>query len=164
MDPLQPGFQSLVSTLTGVGLTRVAKADANAGFLALFRQKAGQAESGGQTVYFADVLIELFTGKTKNSSPDVVVAAILNGEFDPQSPFTGLVYSKLALALSFFVLTGMWSATCDPEAKDAVIPTPAAYTEGLIWLIAQTHPAGNSKMAAGSWAVPPPPLAKFIGT
>jgi hypothetical protein len=158
MDPLQQGFHTLVSTLTGVGMTRVETADRNAGFLALFRQLGGQE----QGFLNADLLIKLFLDKTRNANANLVVKAILSGDYDNQPPFPNLKFSQLARSLSFFVLTGMWSPTCSSE--DAVIPAPAAYTEGLIWLIAQTHPVGNSKSAAGSWAVPPPPLSKFIGT
>lgn len=158
MDTLHTGFHTLVSTLTGVGLAKVQDADEQADYVSLFRERAGHDNAG----YAADGLVILFLKVAEQSSAAAAVSAILSGNYDALPSHSPLPFSKLTRALSFFVLTGMWSPTCSPE--DGVIPSMDAYTESLIWLIAQTHPVGYSNMASGSWATPPDALSKFIGT
>jgi len=49
-----------------------------------------------------------------------------------------------------------------PVNPDKVI-SPAAYTQGWMWRVAQTHPMGYSEWRFGYWATDPPPLDDFIG-
>jgi hypothetical protein len=49
-----------------------------------------------------------------------------------------------------------------PVNPDKVI-SPAAYTQGWMWRVAQAHPMGYSEWRFGYWAADPPPLDDFIG-
>ena len=42
------------------------------------------------------------------------------------------------------------------------VVSPAAYTTGWVWRIAQAHPMGYSDMQFGYWTHPPQPIADFI--
>jgi hypothetical protein len=41
--------------------------------------------------------------------------------------------------------------------------SPAAYTQGWAWRVAQAHPMGYSDLTFGYWKDPPPPLTNFTG-
>ena len=43
------------------------------------------------------------------------------------------------------------------------IVSPAAYTQGWVWRVAQAHPMGYSNLQFGYWNEDPKPLATFIG-
>lgn len=158
MDPLQDAFYKLVATLSGVAIAKVIRADQKANYFGLFNQLAGA--EGGQSN--AAALLALFvTLAEKGMAPQAIVSGILAGDYDPHAPAQGVVFSELTRALTLFVLTGLWDPNCNPE--NASIPTPEAYAEGLVWLIAQAHPAGYSNMLTRSWTNVPPPLSQFIG-
>jgi hypothetical protein len=54
-----------------------------------------------------------------------------------------------------------------PKPPDAAIPfrivSPAAYTQGWTWRVAQAHPMGYSDLTFGYWSKAPPPLNLFTG-
>jgi hypothetical protein len=51
-------------------------------------------------------------------------------------------------------------------SAEALIPfeviSPAAYTQGWVWRVAQAHPMGYSELQFGNWSTEPPELEKFI--
>ena len=48
-----------------------------------------------------------------------------------------------------------------PYPPDQII-SPAAYTQGWTWRVAQTHPMGYSELLFGYWSNEPPKLEAFI--
>lgn len=48
-----------------------------------------------------------------------------------------------------------------PLTPEQVV-SPAAYTQGWVWRVAQTHPMGYSEMLFGYWSNEPPALDAFI--
>src|SRR5208283_323943 len=48
-----------------------------------------------------------------------------------------------------------------PVTPDKII-SPAAYTQGWAWRVAQAHPMGYSELRFGYWSEMPQPLADFI--
>lgn len=160
MQTERDAFLLLASTLTGVSAAVVTAADGNADYFGTFVTLAGRDFGSGQ----GDELLKLFdTLAGQGKAPGDVVLGLLSGSIDRNPPpgFPQLAYGAMTRALSFLVLTGAWSPACNAEKMQ--IPSPEAYTQGLVWLIAQAHPEGNSLAAPQSWGVPPAPLTDFIG-
>ena len=152
-------FLQLASALTGVSADKIRRANQRASYLSHFQELAGKDQQGTP---LADIFIKVFMTLTERHDPETAIALISSGDLD-NLPSDQLQFSSIAQSLCFFLLTGQWQDLADPKSTP-VIPTSAAYTEGLVWLMAQTHPVGYSRMAAGSWKEPPPKLSDFIGT
>lgn len=162
---MEDSFRLLIATLCGVSTGKAALADTQANYLGLFRTASARSPFGAGA---ADALITLFYKLTNGAeSPKQAVTLILDGTFDTDPPpgFPVIAYSKLTRSLAFLVLTGGWHPDCvdTSSADDATIPSPAAYTSGMVWLIAQAHAQGYSRDLFGSWASPPDPLSSFTG-
>lgn len=153
-------FIALVSALTGVSIKVVGEAETTASYLSQFQALADPSSNGDGTY----VLVDAFTVLSQNIPPDQAAATILAGKLDGFSPNPNWPLSAMARSLMKFVLLGLW---LDPNntSKDyeGEIPTAVAYSESLVWLIAQAHAVGASKMAYGHWAGPPPSLKDMIG-
>jgi hypothetical protein len=77
----------------------------------------------------------------------------------------------LARSIVLMWLLGSWyepnelkrltTPTDNPFVSHEVV-SPAAYTAGWVWRIAQAHPMGYSDMQFGYWTHPPQPVADFI--
>ena len=151
-------FLEFVSTLTGVSQKVVGQAQNAAQYHENFSALADR-QTGVPNTF--DELLLLYMALTIHSSPDQAVTTILSGSYDSQCPPTW-PFSAQTRSLMNFVLLGTWFNPVDPT-DDGTIVTPSLYSESLVWLIAQAHPVGASKLAYGHWAAPPPPLKSLIG-
>jgi len=77
----------------------------------------------------------------------------------PNTPFDEISYQGLAQRITILWYTGVWTTMnwlgkkSQPD-RTAVI-SARAYQQGLIWLTAQTHPAGAKQPGYGSWSRKP---------
>jgi len=151
-------FVDLVSGLTGVSPRVASQAQAAARYLENYMQLADQVAGVGAT----DALLTIYADVRKSLPPGEAAKKLFLGGLDKTSPDKDWPFSAMARTLMKFVLLGVWY---DPKKKDddGTIPTAVSYSESLVWLIAQAHPVGASKLAYGYWANPPPPLDKLIG-
>lgn len=152
-------FVALVSDLTGVSQKIVGQAEAAASYLAQFTGVADKIAGAGATA----ALVAAYATLRAGLPPEKAVAALLDGALDPKSPCPNWPFSAMARSLMKLVLLGLWIDPTVPPPNDGVIPTAALYSESLVWLIAQAHPVGASKLAFGYWASPPPSLSDLIG-
>ncbi len=54
--------------------------------------------------------------------------------------------------------TGIWTSvtkTKDKEIRESAMISSESYSEGLIWVAAETHPAGAKQPGYASWSLPP---------
>ena len=151
-------FLEFVSTLTGVSQKVVGQAQNAAHYLENFAALA-EKQTGAKNTF--DELLMLYAILRSRSTPDQAVTTILSGAYDPKSPPTW-PFSAQTRSLMNFVLLGTWFDPADIN-DDGIIVTSALYSESLVWLIAQAHPVGASKLGYGHWAAPPPPLKSLIG-
>ena len=151
-------FLEFVSTLTGVSQKVVGQAQNAAQYLENFSTLADK-QTGVKNTF--DQLLLLYAIVRSRSTPDQAVAAILSGTYDPKSPPSWPISAQTRSLLNF-VLLGTWFDPTDPSDEGTIV-TPALYSESLVWLIAQAHPVGASKLAYGHWAAPPPSLQSLIG-
>lgn len=153
-------FLEFVSTLTGISQKVVGQAESAAEYMEHFATMANQMPTRQGS---ADDLLLLYAGVRSNLPPDQAVSAILSGAYDsPTKTPKDWPFSGMSRSLMNFVLLGMWFNPNDPN-DEGMIMTSALYAESLVWLIAQAHPVGASKLAYGHWAGPPPALKKLIG-
>ena len=151
-------FLEFVSTLTGVSQKVVGQAQTAAQYLENFSTLADKQTGVQKTI---DELLVLYAILRTRSSPDQAAATILSGAYDSKSPPTW-PFSTQTRSLMNFVLLGTWFDPANSDDEGTIV-TPALYSESLVWLIAQAHPVGASKLAYGHWAAPPPSLQSLIG-
>ncbi|PWU19925.1 MAG: hypothetical protein C5B50_05700 [Verrucomicrobia bacterium] len=81
------------------------------------------------------------------------------GLTDPNPPFDVMPHQALARRIILLWYTGVWTTMNWKETKSqdqrTSIVSARAYEEGLIWMVAQTHPAGAKQPGYGSWSRPP---------
>lgn len=152
-------FLTLVSDLTGVSQKIVGQAEAAASYLAHFSGVADKVAGPGATA----ALVSAYANLRSTMQPQKAAAALLGGALDGASPDPKWPFSAMARSLMKVVLLGLWIDPTVPLPNDGVILTAALYSESLVWLIAQAHPVGVSKLAYGYWASPPPSLNDLIG-
>jgi len=98
------------------------------------------------------------------SNPDAAAGKVLNNS-DPN-----IMYLGRSIILMWYL--GAWyepktlqkfnsSPPRPPYPADKVI-SPAAYTQGWTWRVAQAHPMGYSELLFGYWSKEPPALDAFI--
>jgi hypothetical protein len=103
---------------------------------------------------------------TELPKPDAdITAAILND--------SGTEVRYLARSIMLMWYLGAWYApnvlaeinagTISSEFAPAEVLSPAAYTQGWTWRVAQAHPMGYSELTFGYWEKVPPGLPSFIG-
>jgi len=99
------------------------------------------------------------------SDPAVAAGKVMNNA-DPKIKYLGR-----SIILMWYL--GTWF---DPKKLEAYnspksgpfpltpeqVVSPAAYTQGWVWRVAQTHPMGYSEMLFGYWSNDPPALDAFI--
>ena len=98
------------------------------------------------------------------SSPVTAAAKVMN------NPDSRIVYLGRSIILAWYL--GVWY---DPDVlktyntPDQPFPvpverviSPAAYTQGWTWRVAQAHPMGYSEMRFGYWAQDALPLSDYI--
>jgi hypothetical protein len=151
-------FLSLGAALTGISEKVVGEAQQAAPYLDTFTTFADGVAGAGAT----DILLRFWDMSLHPLPPDQAAAAILDGRGDSFSPDPNWPFSAMAKSLMKLLLLGVWYVPGQTDDEGS-IETAALYSESLVWLIAQTNPAGASKLAYGHWADPPPPLNKLIG-
>jgi hypothetical protein len=77
----------------------------------------------------------------------------------PQTPFDQMQYEGLAQRIILLWYTGIWTTMnwkdkLSQNARTAMV-SAEAYKEGLIWVAAETHPAGAKQPGYGSWSRKP---------
>lgn len=81
------------------------------------------------------------------------------------NPDPAVKYLGRSIILAWY--SGCWYAPKTLQAPPPINPdkviSPAAYTQGWMWRVAQAHPMGYSEWRFGYWAADPPPLDAFIG-
>lgn len=160
MDPVirLQTFIDLMSALTGVSARVCGQAQMAAHYLENYMAQADAIAGHGSS----DLLFGAFQQLRKTLPPHDAAKNLLAGTLDGQSPDKDWPFSEMARTLMKLVLLGVWY---DPRivGDEGRIRTAAAYSESLVWLIAQAHPVGASKLAYGYWAKVPPALKDLIG-
>ncbi len=104
---------------------------------------------------------------TKNAPTPAIAADQVMNNADPAVKYLGR-----SIILAWY--SGSWYAPKTLQAYNLPNPppppvnpdkviSPAAYTQGWMWRVAQAHPMGYSEWRFGYWAADPPPLDAFIG-
>ena len=94
------------------------------------------------------------------SNPDAAAEKVFN------NPDSGIRYLGRSIILMWYL--GAWyppkaleNFKSPPYSPEKVI-SPAAYTQGWAWRVAQAHPMGYSELLFGYWSKEPPALDAFI--
>ena len=98
------------------------------------------------------------------SNPDAAADKVLN------NPDPNIMYLGRSIILMWYL--GAWyepkklkdfnsSPPRAPYSPDKII-SPATYTQGWTWRVAQAHPMGYSELLFGYWSKEPPALDAFI--
>lgn len=114
--------------------------------------KADNAEA------LAALLAQYAALAAQSATPDAVIAAVMQPKETPTA--------RMARSIVLAWYSGAWYATADLYGTN---PTPRvlsanAYTQGLMWKVAQAHAMGSADSAFGYWNTQPPALAQFTGT
>jgi hypothetical protein len=146
-------FLAFSRVLTGFGMDVLVDADDAADYLRIFDAHARAINVDAILYIYRRITTEMMM------TPRQTVEAILAGTFDDRWPAWPLSTGTKSLLKLWY--TGTWvSPSTD---SDPVIPSPQAYARGLVWLAAQAHPVGVSKLRFGHWENAPPPLSEFVG-
>jgi hypothetical protein len=69
--------------------------------------------------------------------------------------YATLPYLGLAPRIIVLWYTGKWTSFNGKKEWESAIVSPEAYTRGLVWWAAETHPAGARQPGYNSWSRPP---------
>jgi hypothetical protein len=99
------------------------------------------------------------------SNPDVAADKVLNNS-DPNIMYLGRSIILMWYLGAWYEPKTLQKFNSAPPPKppypaDKVI-SPAAYTQGWTWRVAQAHPMGYSELLFGYWSKEPPALDAFI--
>jgi hypothetical protein len=103
---------------------------------------------------------EILVGKTEIKEK-IVEHFIPRPEKKPPlaPPHDTLPYAGLAKRITLLWYTGIWTTMNwkdeKPESARTAMVSPEAYAQGLIWVAAETHPAGAKQPGYNSWNRPP---------
>ena len=108
----------------------------------------------------AALLAQYATLAAQSAKPGDVIAAVMQ----PKEASTARMARSIILAW----YSGAWYATADLYGTNPP-PTPRvlsadAYTQGVMWKVAQAHAMGSADYPFGYWNTQPPALAQFTGT
>ena len=151
-------FVNLSSALTGIKATMLAPA---VDPVQIKKQYFDAAKSSSSF----DRLLQIFRDNA-SKPPETIADIVLN-----QSG-SDIRYLGRSIMLAWYL--GAWykpetlaqynSPNAPPGSPPAEkIISPAAYTQGWTWRVAQTHPMGYSELRFGYWSKEPEPLVEFIG-
>lgn len=77
----------------------------------------------------------------------------------PGTPYDQMPYEGLAQRIILMWYTGIWTTMNhkdqQPQAARMAMVSAQAYQEGLIWVTAETHPAGAKQPGYASWELKP---------
>jgi hypothetical protein len=110
-------------------------------------------------------LLNLFS-QNQGQPPEQIGNVILSQSGD------AICYLARSIILVWYL--GTWYDPAELQKYNAAIPptgpvspmqvvSPAAYTQGWVWSVAQAHPMGHSNFNFGYWSENPPALSDFIG-
>lgn len=145
-DRLQP-FLALSAHLTGHEATRLTGTGMADLYLDTMTERAGTAN--------VSALLDAFTGKVATSEdPDRALRLAILGDARLGPMARNLI--KLWYVGTWYEMPADWRARFGAGLPDGdVIPTPAAYTEGLLWPTVGANPPGAKPFGYGMWAKPP---------
>ena len=149
-------FIALSAALTGIDKERLSPA---VDPIQINRQYFAQAKADPAF----DSLMQII--RSDPSNPAAAAVNVMNNA-DPKIKYLGR-----SIILAWYL--GAWylptkleehnspTPPADPISPDKII-SPAAYTQGWTWRVAQTHPMGYSELLFGYWSNEPPALEAFI--
>ena len=149
-------FVTLSSALTGIDEARLAPAVDPV-------QIKNQYFNQAKTDPAFDSLMQII--RADPSNPTAAADKVMNNA-DPTIKYLGR-----SIILAWYL--GAWYEPRILEKYDSATPglfpvpvakiiSPAAYTQGWTWRVAQTHPMGYSEWRFGYWSEDPPSLEEFI--
>jgi hypothetical protein len=99
------------------------------------------------------------------SNPDAAAEKVLNNP-DPNIKYLGRSIILMWYLGAWYAPTKLKDLNSSPPEPpypppDKII-SPAAYTQGWAWRVAQAHPMGYSELLFGYWSKEPPALDAFI--
>ena len=146
MDRLQQ-FLDLSAHLTGHDAVRLTGTGMAELYLATMTERAGAANSAA--------LLETFSSQVAASDdPDRALRLAILGDARLGPMARHLI--KLWYVGTWYEMPAAWRARFGAGLPDGdVIPTPAAYTEGLLWPTVGANPPGAKPFGYGMWAKPP---------
>jgi hypothetical protein len=155
IDPDLPVFLSLSSHLTGFSVVELQgtgmletyyftlmKEDDQDGVRGFFQKASQVLKSGNIVQEIRKTFIPLPASPTGSSPP-----------LD-QLPYQGLAQRIILLWYTGIWTTMNWIDQKSQQERTAMV-SAQAYEEGLIWVAAETHPAGAKQPGHGSWSDPP---------
>jgi hypothetical protein len=144
-------FIALSAALTGIDKERLSPA---VDPVQINRQYFAQAKTDPAF----DGLMQII--RADPSNPAAAAEKVFN------NPDSGIRYLGRSIILMWYL--GAWypptaleNFKSPPYSPEKVI-SPAAYTQGWAWRVAQTHPMGYSELLFGYWSKEPPALDAFI--
>jgi hypothetical protein len=159
-DPSLPVFLAISSYLTGYSEDELEGTGMLSDFFATL-MKEQDHEGVRRFLLKAEEVLEL-------RDCDAIQAAIRMNFIDlpstavrPNTPFEQMHFQGLAQRITILWYTGAWTTMNGLEIKSqddrTVIVSGRAYVNSLVWVTAQTHPAGAKQPGFGSWSVSPSP-------
>ena len=105
----------------------------------------------------ANIILNLSGTDIKFLARSIILAWYLGAWYDPALLEKHSYKAKGAVVYYY---------TARRYSEEALIPfeiiSPAAYTQGWVWRVAQAHPMGYGNLEFGYWSKQPPSLEKFI--
>jgi hypothetical protein len=155
IDPDLPVFLALSSHLTGFSQVELQgtsmletyyctlmREDDQEGVRGFFRKAKQILESENTIQEIKETFIDLPVSTAGSNPP-----------FD-QMPYQGLAQRIILLWYTGIWTTMNWSDQKSQQDRTAMV-SAQAYEEGLIWVAAETHPAGAKQPGYNSWSKPP---------
>jgi hypothetical protein len=153
IDPDLPTFLSLSSRLTGFSEVDLQGTGMLETYYATLMKEDDQ---DGVRNFFKKVKQIIDSGQKIDENIKVTFIDLLddapgsNPTFD-QMPYRGLAQRTILLWYTGIWTTMNWSDRKSQQERTAMV-SARAYEEGLIWVAAETHPAGAKQPGYGSWS------------
>jgi len=157
-DPGLPVFRAISSHLTGYSEVELEGTGMLTDYFVTL-MKEQDHEGLRQFLLTADEILKL--------RPVEAIEAAIKSNFiklpdtasRPNTPFDEMSYQGLAQRITILWYTGVWTTMNwlgkkSQQDRTAII-SARAYQQGLIWLTAETHPAGAKQPGYGSWSLKP---------
>jgi hypothetical protein len=173
-------FLKLSAALTGIAQDKLApRVDPLPDFkMQYFKRASGMSDDSQgikqdskRATDFAVLLKIIRDANLPNPPPDGIIKQEDVDKLARQIVQAGDDVKYLARSIVLMWYVGSWYEPAElkrlatpnalPFASHEVI-SPAAYTSGWVWRVAQAHPMGYSDMQFGYWTHPPQPIDDFI--
>jgi hypothetical protein len=157
-DPDLPVFRAISSLLTGFSETDLE----GTGMLdEYYRVLMKEEDHEGVRAFLikAEEIVKLGPGAQAKAAIQQAFIDLPETASQPNPPFDEMSYQGLAQRIILLWYTGNWTTmnwkdTRSQQDRTAIV-SARAYQEGLIWVTAETHPAGAKQPGFGSWSKPP---------